>query len=149
MTLIARLGLACAIALAACSPQATTSTATTSTTTTSTAPQRIHLGPAVIPGAWSFDGTCGSGDGMVLQPNGTASINEDQAGLWGIDGDGRLIVLTQQVEPGDTHAPGGPAATYVFEMREPDQDHLYSVDQRANAITAKRCPSDAAAPPPD
>lgn len=124
---------------------------TTTTTTTASAPARVNLGPANVVGPWSFDGTCASGDGMVLQPNGTASLNENEEGLWGIENAGRLVLLTQQLEPVDLdhHAGGGPAGFYAFAMHAGDQDHLSSDDERQHPITAKRCPSEQAPPPPD
>jgi hypothetical protein len=142
--------LCCIIAvfgLAACGqsttpgPSTTTGVGTSAATTAPASSQRLALVPATVIGSWSFDGSCASEDGMSLRADGKVAVGEAQQGLWGIDGEGRLVVLTQQYEPGDlTSTPqGGAAEFYAFEMRT--QGELVSVDTTApQPIHAKLCP---------
>lgn len=52
-------------------------------------------------GVWSFDGTCASGDGMTLAPDGTAGFDEWGEGLWAESADGeRLVLILKVMEPG-------------------------------------------------
>lgn len=44
-------------------------------------------------GAWSFDGSCASGDGMVLARDGKASYDERGQGLWAAAENGQRLVL--------------------------------------------------------
>jgi hypothetical protein len=49
-------------------------------------------------GTWSFDGTCASGDGMVLHTNGKAAYDEWGTGLWAIGEDGaRLVLIVEDI----------------------------------------------------
>ena len=133
--------------LAACGPGSAPPSAAKPASVQTTAPaqtsQRLALVPAAVIGAWSFDGSCASKDGMTLRPDGKAALGEGQEGLWGIDSEGRLVLLMQNFEPGDlTNTPqGGAAEFYAFKMRAPDRDALISVDTTApHPIHAKRCP---------
>ncbi len=60
-------------------------------------PQRITQ-RSYFAGTWSFDGTCASGDGMVLQADGKASYDEWGTGLWAIaDNGGRLVLIMEDI----------------------------------------------------
>ena len=78
---------------------------------------------------------------MTLQADGEAALGEGEEGLWSIDNEGRLVVLTRQFEPGDLdHRPQGAIATFhAFEMRT--QGELISVEPAMpQPIHAKLCP---------
>lgn len=49
-------------------------------------------------GTWSFDGTCASGDGMVLKADGKAAYDEWGTGLWAIaDNGARLVLIVEDI----------------------------------------------------
>ena len=53
----------------------------------------VPLPPSSLAGAWSFDGSCASGDGMVLKADGKASSDEWGDGLWVLADTGQRLVL--------------------------------------------------------
>lgn len=60
-------------------------------------PQRITP-RSHFAGTWSFDGTCASGDGMVLAADGKATYDEWGTGLWAIAENGaRLVLIVEEV----------------------------------------------------
>ena len=124
-------------ALAACSRPTTTSTAAT------TSGAAIVPGHSDLIGAWSFDGSCASEDGMTLAADGHAAVGEREEGTWSVAADGKITINTQDFEPGDlTHQSTGHGQTWTFEMTGPDDLNGMSGDGRLTM--AKRCP---AAPP--
>lgn len=51
-----------------------------------------------LPGTWSFDGSCASGDGMRLAPAGKASYDEWGEGLWALADKGkRLVIIVEDI----------------------------------------------------
>lgn len=53
---------------------------------------------AFFVGTWSFDGTCASGDGMVLKRDGKASYDEWGTGFWAVADIGqRLVLLVEDI----------------------------------------------------
>jgi hypothetical protein len=49
-------------------------------------------------GTWSFDGTCASGDAMMLEADGHAAFDEWGDGLWGLaDGGKRIVVIAKDI----------------------------------------------------
>lgn len=51
-----------------------------------------------IVGAWSFDGSCASGDGMRLMRDGKAAYDEWGHGLWAFDEAGkRLVIIAEDI----------------------------------------------------
>lgn len=53
----------------------------------------VPLPLSSLAGAWSFDGSCASGDGMVLKADGKASYDEWGDGLWALADSGKRLVL--------------------------------------------------------
>ena len=61
-------------------------------------PPQLTTPRAYFAGTWSFDGTCASGDGMVLKADGKASYDEWGTGLWAIaDNGARLVVIVEDI----------------------------------------------------
>ena len=51
-----------------------------------------------LPGAWSFDGSCASGFGMTLRPDGKASYDEWGEGLWAAaDNESRIVIIAEDI----------------------------------------------------
>lgn len=53
---------------------------------------------APLPGTWSFDGSCASGDGMQLKADGSAAFDEWGQGLWAsADNDARIVIIVKNI----------------------------------------------------
>ena len=53
---------------------------------------------AALVGTWSFDGTCASGDGMILKADGKAAYDEWGEGLWALaDKGARIVVIAEDI----------------------------------------------------
>lgn len=58
----------------------------------------VPRAPVSIAGTWSFDGSCASGDGMRLAPEGKASYDEWGQGLWALaDKGGRIVLIVEDI----------------------------------------------------
>lgn len=65
-------------------------------------------------GTWSFDGSCASGDGMSLEPDGIAGYDEWGTGTWAESADGKRIVILLRT---DAYNEGAPYAVILKELR--------------------------------
>lgn len=60
-------------------------------------PTATSVRPFVV-GHWSFDGSCASGDGMVLKRDGKASYDEWGQGLWAISpNDMHIVIIAEDI----------------------------------------------------
>ena len=105
-------------------------------------PQRITQ-RSYFAGTWSFDGTCASGDGMVLQADGKASYDEWGTGLWAIaENGGRLVLIMEDIsEEADRRK-----EAEMIEFRDVSRSGpmLWMTRTSDGAkIKAKRCPTTA------
>jgi len=51
-----------------------------------------------LPGTWSFDGSCASGFGMTLLPDGKATYDEWGDGLWAsADNESRIVIIAEDI----------------------------------------------------
>ncbi len=63
----------------------------------SSPPTATSIRPFVV-GTWSFDGSCASGDGMVLQRDGKASYDEWGRGLWALSTyDNHIVIIAEDI----------------------------------------------------
>jgi hypothetical protein len=101
------------------------------------------LSAAAIEGIWSFDGSCASGDGMILGADGAASLDEGGEGQWRL-ADNRLLLSLQVREMGDENATPQ-NFEYTLQVARLDADHLAGTlieqhdRQPPRAIDARRC----------
>lgn len=65
-------------------------------------------------GTWSFDGSCASGDGMSLEPDGIAGYDEWGTGTWAESKDGKRVILILRT---DAYNEGQPYAVILKELR--------------------------------
>jgi hypothetical protein len=99
-----------------------------------------------ILGTWSFDRTCASGDGMQINPDGTAGYDEWGTGTWAINDEGKLVLTLKRQEPG-ADAPSGEPVTLVLTAADPPTDQLLGniasagPDLPGRAVNARRCPA--------
>jgi hypothetical protein len=106
-------------------------------------PPERTTGRAYFAGTWSFDGTCMSGDGMVLAADGKASYDEWGTGLWATADSGtRLVLIVEDVsEEADRRK-----QAEMIEFRDVSRTgpvlRLTRTSDGA-AIKAKRCPTTA------
>ncbi|MGD9981224.1 MAG: hypothetical protein AB7H66_06325 [Hyphomonadaceae bacterium] len=139
-----RLVIAAAFALlAACTPPATTQEAD-STSVGEIAAEGFVMSPEALVGTWSFDRTCASGDGMTLNADDTAGLDEWGVGAWATADGNRVVLNLERHEPGVGAT--GQQVTYYFDVAEPVTDdlvgHLARDDgTERRAINARRCPA--------
>lgn len=65
-------------------------------------------------GTWSFDGSCASGDGMMLGKDGVAGYDEWGTGTWAESADGKRIVILLR---SDAYSESDPYAVILKELR--------------------------------
>lgn len=91
-------------------------------------------------GVWSFDGTCASGDGMVLKADGKAAFDEWGSGLWASAEDGsRLILIVEDI----TEEADRKKEAQLVEFRNVLRSGIHLIMTRVSdgaKINAKRCP---------
>jgi hypothetical protein len=102
-----------------------------------------QLSASAIVGVWSFDGSCASGDGMILAADGSASFDEGGEGHWRLT-DNRLVLELQVREMGDENATPE-RFDYALQVTRLDADHLAGTlteqhdRQPPRTIDARRC----------
>ena len=91
--------------------------------------------------SWSFDGTCASGDGMVLSADGKAGYDEWGAGLWAAAENGkRLVLIVEDI----TEEADRQKQAQLIEFRDILRTGYQLTMTRASdgaKIKAKRCPT--------
>lgn len=105
-------------------------------------PERV-TGRSYFAGTWSFDGTCMSGDGMVLNADGKASYDEWGTGLWATaDSGARLVLIVEDI----TEEADRKKEAQLIEFREVSRTGPVLRLTRTSdgvVIKAKRCPTTA------
>lgn len=105
-------------------------------------PERV-TGRSYFAGTWSFDGTCISGDGMVLQVDGKASYDEWGSGLWATADSGtRLVLIVEDITEEADRKKDAQLVEFRDVSRIGPTLRLTRVSDGA-AIRAKRCPTTA------
>lgn len=138
-----RLAIAAALAfVAACSPPAATEA--DSTSVGEIAAEGFVMEPEALVGTWSFDRTCASGDGMTLNADDTAGLDEWGTGTWATADGNRVVLNLERREPGV--AATGQQVTYYLDVGAPVTDELVGQIARDDgteqrAINARRCPA--------
>ncbi len=97
---------------------------------------------ASLTGTWSFDGSCASGDGMGLTPDGEAFFGEGGDGLWGVTADGRLILTLHFFEMGEER-PKNPGLATIYEFRvapTPEGKLKMQLVPDGERVEATKCP---------
>lgn len=91
-------------------------------------------------GVWSFDGTCASGDGMVLKGDGKAAYDEWGSGLWASAENGsRLVLIVEDI----TEEADRKNEAQLVEFRNVLRSGIHLIMTRVSdgvKINAKRCP---------
>lgn len=91
-------------------------------------------------GAWSFDGTCASGDGMVLKADGKVAYDEWGSGLWAAAESGsRLVLIVEDI----TEEADRKKEAQLVEFRNVLRSGIHLIMTRVSdgvKINAKRCP---------
>ena len=91
-------------------------------------------------GVWSFDGTCASGDGMVLKGDGNAAYDEWGSGLWASTEDGsRLVLIVEDI----TEEADRKKEAQLVEFRNVLRNDIHLIMTRVSdgaKINARRCP---------
>jgi hypothetical protein len=91
-------------------------------------------------GIWSFDGSCASGDGMLLNADGSVGFDEWGTGTWAESKDGKRIVMILR----GFEEMGAPANAVIFKEMRVDThsaDHLAGMFlDDGREISAKFCP---------
>lgn len=128
--------------LAACSPPATTEKADP-TAVGEIAAEGFVMAPEALVGTWSFDRTCASGDGMTLNADDTAGLDEWGVGTWATADGNRVVLNLERHEPGVGAT--GQQVTYYFDVAAPVTDELVGQIARDDgserrAVNARRCP---------
>jgi hypothetical protein len=105
--------------------------------------EAIEFEPEALVGAWSFDRSCASGDGMTLAADGTASFDEWGQGTWTVADDNRLVLTLMRWEPGV--GPTGETVVYNLDVAATVADDLIGQLARADGseprgLNALRCP---------
>lgn len=90
-------------------------------------------------GVWSFDRSCGSGDGMSLNADGTAAYDEWGDGTWRL-ADANRVVLTLDVHEMGV-GPTGAREVIAIQITPPVTDNLNGEigGDPPRAINARRC----------
>src|SRR5262245_24007717 len=109
------LAAACVL-LAACTPPATTEDAS-STSVAEIAAEGFVMEPEALVGTWSFDASCASGDGMTLNADDTASLDEWGQGTWATAAGNRVVLNLERHEPGVGAT--GQHLTYYLDVAAP------------------------------
>jgi hypothetical protein len=110
------------------------------------APAPVKLDAAAVTGAWSFDGTCASGDAMGLMPDGKAYFDEWGEGVWSVNADGALLLDLRELTPGVEDAGPGEQLVMTFTASEAGPETLVGkfssprADIPERDVVAKRCP---------
>lgn len=106
------------------------------------APTPPRLDEQTILGTWSFDGSCASGDGMGLNPDGAAFYDEWGQGTWRLNRQDQIVLTLQRREMGVEEAPGEPV-TLTIDVRASSDEALELVingaDETPRETTALRC----------
>ena len=105
--------------------------------TAQTSAQEEPLTPEYLIGIWSFDGTCASGAGMSLQPDGEVWYDEWGTGLW-LYRDGTIRMILQEVEMGVDVVTGVLPLTIEIESTNSDGFTGRYVED-GQPVTATRC----------
>jgi hypothetical protein len=130
------------LALAACTPPPATEE--DSTSVGEIAAEGFVMDTATLVGTWSFDRTCASGDGMALNADSTAGLDEWGVGTWATAAGNRVVLNLERQEPGVGAT--GQQVTYYFDVAGPVTDDLVGQMARDDgteqrAINARRCPA--------
>jgi hypothetical protein len=131
--------------LVACGQPTTPASREASTTSAATPPAATASAfePEALVGAWSFDRSCASGDGMTLNADSTASYDEWGEGHWVVDAPSRLIITLAKSEPGV--GPTGQHVMVTIDVTPPVADDLngtraFDDGTPSGPINARRCP---------
>ena len=99
------------------------------------------ISPDSLVGVWSFDRTCGSGDGMRLNPDFTATFDEWGVGVWEIGADNSIVLTLARSEPGVDDA--GETVVYTLTVTAPVTadlaGRLDAPGEPEREINARRC----------
>ena len=117
-------------------PAAIVTTALTVLTPAS-AQDRPTLNREFLVGTWSFDGTCASGWGMGLAPDGEVWFDEWGHGLWVLENDTIRMIL-QESEPGSEQVRGVAAMSLRVEAVS-RQAFTGLFVGRGEAVSATKC----------
>jgi hypothetical protein len=93
-------------------------------------------------GVWSFDGSCASGDGMILSQDGKASYDEHGDGLWAVADNGqRLVLIVEDLSEEADRKTEAELVEFRVMQRAADGNAM-TLKRLADGatITAKRCP---------
>jgi hypothetical protein len=105
-------------------------------------PERV-TGRSYFAGTWSFDGTCMSGDGMVLAADGKAGYDEWGSGLWATADSGtRLVLIVEDISEEADRRKEAQMIEFKDVSRIGPTLRLTRVPDGV-AIKAKRCPTKA------
>lgn len=105
-------------------------------------PGPMRLDEQTILGTWSFDGSCASGDGMGLNPDGTAFYDEWGHGTWRLNRQDQIVLTLQRREMGVEDGPSEPV-TLTIDVRA-SSDEALEVEingdsEEPRVVTAMRC----------
>ena len=136
--------IAAALVLTACGQPAPNGEGSSSPISPNIPVMPLVVESEALVGAWSFDHTCASGDGMRLGADGTAGFDEWGQGTWAIaQPDNRVSLDLAVSEPG--MGPTGARATVRITVTMPVTDDLIGELTSSEAaeprpINALRCP---------
>ena len=110
------------------------------TTQANMLPPQLTTPRSYFAGTWSFDGTCASGDGMMLKADGKATYDEWGSGLWAIaDNGARLVLIVEEIS--DEADRRGQAEMIEFRNVQRSGPMLWMTRASDGVkIKAKRCP---------
>lgn len=135
-----------ALALAACSPpetakdgEAAPAGAAPAGETASSAPAGINLYQAI--GSWVIgQPECATDTGLMLRANGEAW--DEGPGMWAIDDQGRIVLITREHEMGMETDENAPRHVKVLTIASVSETQMSGIDHEGAAFTAYRCPDE-------